>query len=479
MKKRMFRLSVALLAMLLVLPMAVACRTKTEEGTSDGATTPADTTPATPWKDILLERASEFNEDYTTLRLMTIDGEFNYNAESISGEDKAQYKRDMTLYETYGFDIEISHFPMGSEYATINNMKTMGGEIPHMLIGASAAIMSVAIEGSLQNLNDINTLDFESGYWVDSYVNNCAWDGRIYCTPTYSSRLFYHGPMAIMYNTAIANQLQLPNLYDLVDGGNWTLEKLAEYAALGHTIDGSTGETNGYGLCALKGNGLLLGLYGAIGGTYSTMDDEGNIDVDFSGTDANAKLKKIADLVHSEYAHLENWKDDVGSFSSGKDLFWYTTTGNFFDGKITGNENLKYGVLPLPKLDAQQSNYITTVNSTSNFFACAIKNWQGKDLSFVGYIMELYNYLSWDILRPAKFDTLMKYQVAQSGNDLRMLELIFDTLYYDHNMVYNFGNTLYDLGWAIADNNTENFTSTFGAKYRSKIAEDIQKYLGL
>ena len=74
MKKTMIRLSVALLALLLALPMAVACQTKTNEGASDEATTPVDTTPATPWKDVLLERASEYNEDYTTLRLMTIDG---------------------------------------------------------------------------------------------------------------------------------------------------------------------------------------------------------------------------------------------------------------------------------------------------------------------------------------------------------------------------------------------------------------------
>ena len=486
MKTTTLRITLVLLALLLALPMAIACQKEpdTQEGTdvdsSNGQTAgQEEEITKTPWEDVLKEQAPSFNNNYPTLRLLTIDSEFNYSADSISGEDQAQHKRDNVLYETYGFEVEISHTTMGGIQKTIENLGLTGGAVPHMVIASASSLMPIAIAGTLQNLNAVDTIDFSSGYWVDTYTNNCAWDGKLYVAPTYSSRLFYHGPMALMYNTEIAKELQINDLYNLVDSGNWTLEKLGEYAAMAHLTDGSTGETTRYGLNALSGNGLLCGLYGAIGGTFSTMDADGNIQVDFSGADVNARLKAISNILHAEYAHVETWNDDIASFADGKDLFWYSSTGNFFSGKITGNQNLKYGVLPLPKYNTEQTDYITTVNTTSNFFTCIIKNWSGEDLRFAGYITELYNYLSYKILRPAKFDILMKYQVAQSGDDLRMIEIIFDTLYYDHNAVYRFAGTTTAMGNALASNETDNFTSTFNEKFRSKIAEAIGQYLGL
>lgn len=467
------RICISLLSGVLLLS-AVSCGKKEQE--QPKATETKEQIPETrePTYEDQLSEQFDFKQD--TFRVLMLEGEIFEQKVTGDQEKDAIYSRDLAIYEKFGVNVVYEPMPMNAVVPTIEKYCMGGGDGDKPLncvITSASALATCSQRGYLTNLTDVPTLSFQSGYWVDDYTQNCSYQSALYFAPTYASRLLYHAPHAVMFNARIAQDYdEIGNLYQCVRDDNWTLETMKEYSLLATKTDDTTGETSQYGICALST--AMYALYGGAGGTYSSLNEKGKIEVALGGEATVNILDKIIGTFRAPSTQLVEFKDAIASFTQEKALFWFSMTGFFFDAAVR-NVNFDYGILPLPKLDSNQTKYISPVNPTSNYCVGMLKGQSDEDVRYSGMMIEIYNYEGYEILRPVKYDTIFRYQVAKDPEALEMLDLIFRNLYFDHNLMFNFGKSRNLLNDTMLSGTTTSYTSSY-KKIVGEIEADIENY---
>ena len=89
-----------------------------------------------------------------------------------------------------------------------------------------------------------------------------------------------------------------------------------------------------------------------------------------------------------------------------------------------------YGIVPVPKYDESQPEYLSFVNGASPFVMLAQTE---KDPEFVGTILEAMAAYNYDNITPKMFEIVTKLQSARDPDSSRMVDYII------RNRVYDFG----------------------------------------
>ena len=113
-----------------------------------------------------------------------------------------------------------------------------------------------------------------------------------------------------------------------------------------------------------------------------------------------------------------------------------------------------YGILPMPKYDAAQQNYLTTLIDEVSMFG-VMRPVPEDELEFVGILFTALNAESYREVYPVYYDVALKNKYSEDPETAKMIDLIMD------------GRT-FDLGF------------TFGVSYLSRfpycIRDLVQKY---
>ena len=93
-------------------------------------------------------------------------------------------------------------------------------------------------------------------------------------------------------------------------------------------------------------------------------------------------------------------------------------------------KNMKsdYGIVPLPKYDAEQSEYYSNIDSNFSWLTIPVTN---QRMDFISCVLEYMAYASTDTVNYAFYDKVMKGQRASDPDTTRMLEMIRGTMLYD------------------------------------------------
>ena len=150
----------------------------------------------------------------------------------------------------------------------------------------------------------------------------------------------------------------------------------------------------------------------------------------------------------------------MGTFKSGRALF-YTEVVQYIVALGKEMES-DFGVLPVPKYNKQQEDYITWTNgicSTSSVTKAV------KDLDKLGTTLEILAIMSYQRVTPAFYDTVLQRKSVRDEESQGMLDIIFKTRTYDLCMYYNLG--LEPLFKTCVNDNKANFSSNYSKKERS------------
>ena len=146
-------------------------------------------------------------------------------------------------------------------------------------------------------------------------------------------------------------------------------------------------------------------------------------------------------------------------FKSGRGLFYGEVVQYIVHlGKEMETD---FGVLPVPKYNEKQEDYITWTNgicSTSSITKAA------QNLERLGPTIEILAILSYQRVTPAFYDTVLQRKSVRDEESQGMLDIIFKTRTYDLSMYYNLG--LEPLFKACVNDNKPNFSSTYAKASR-------------
>ncbi|MBE6560767.1 MAG: hypothetical protein E7662_06550 [Ruminococcaceae bacterium] len=471
-----------LLAVLMLLPLASCAQNPgSTAGTEDTA---AETTaaPEPYYLDVLSDK--KFDGVTFTMVGESTDQRPNFCQEEQIGQtiNDAIYDRQLKLETRYGVNIDYATQSSRKKCTTaVNQMVQAEDDTFDLVFNAmtGGGMNSLATAGSLTELTTLPHLDFTRSHWAQTFIENMKLNGKLLFAAGGSSPSYYLSAMVMLYNVDEANNRRLPNLYELVSTGKWTIDKMGEL------INQSLTDVNGDGVYTSNEDfyGVVQtiecarGYFVAGGGKMTEKTADGSFTLNLNSASNTAIMDKLRAIIgtnpaaytidHS--AHIndnpDNTKYKLKVFTSGHAMF--AATAMMFANQELRDMNGTYGVLPVPKLDENQKDYITASNP---FAPCGngIPR-SATDVEMSALIMEAMAFLGEEILRPAIYNVTLHGKLAQDKESSAMLDIIYNDIYYDFNFCFDFGSTATVLRYYItADDTVElmngaNFSSAYAA----------------
>lgn len=178
-------------------------------------------------------------------------------------------------------------------------------------------------------------------------------------------------------------------------------------------------------------------LFVAAGGQPILRAEDGsfvlNLGSEHSSTVMDALRAVFADRTTS--IQQENAQFKIKEFTTGHTMF--AMTAMMFGNMELRDMEAMYGVLPMPKLNEEQQDYITCGNPFAPCGMCIPRS--ASDAEMSALIAEAMGFLGEEILRPAVYDITIHGKLAQDKQSSDMLEIIYRDIYFDFWAAYEFG----------------------------------------
>ena len=354
-------------------------------------------------------------------------------SDEINGEliNDAVYTRAENIKERFGVEIQV----MDISYTQIINATT-GGERPYDIGTATLSeIINVLTKGAAADLHTVESVDLEKPWWDQNANDKFAVQDKLYYT---FSDFFITGidnTRACFFNKDLATDLNLGDLYALVDPGKWTIDVMQEMCKQAFVDKDGNGKAS---------QGDQVGVAEAATQFYEAVITACDMEPTkqgadhlpyYPGNDDTERFSEvylhILDLFTSDNSYLVIGNTDaLNMFTSGSALFiLYTLTQC---PAMRKNTELNFGILPCPKYNEEQERYM---NVSPNGDALFIIPGPTEDVEFSGVMCEAAayyssSYYSDSALMPAYFDLCLTTRNAPDVDSSKNLQIIHDNIAY-------------------------------------------------
>ena len=266
--KRMLSL---LLAMLLLTASVAACGKSSDgqdqttsavsdqPGTSSAEDSAAVTEPVETVAPELRDDLPEVNFNNETFTVLIREStKHEMLSEEITGDlvGDAVYQRDMKVEERFGVNIEVLTEPGDwgnrTEFTNRVSNSILGGDHEFDLVMThNTYLCTMPTRGLAYDMTGLDALDFTKKWWCAEYMSNAEIDGAVYTAAGDIAVTVYEYLEGVFFNKKIADENGITGLYETVQAGTWTFDKMMEYALrVGSDLngDGKYDETDLYGL---------------------------------------------------------------------------------------------------------------------------------------------------------------------------------------------------------------------------------------
>lgn len=313
-----------------------------------------------------------------------LDGEENGSALS-----REKYFRNKRVEDT--FNVKLSKKVLDREglYDELWGACTADTYFADLLMIPQDMVASLAVSGLLFNLNSLPFSDFESDFNIDSGVEAGMANSTGWAVAGWST-LDPDMLPAVFFNKELIKSTGLEDPYKLVKEGRWTWDVFFKYASALSDVDGvysygaqNTATTLADIIYFSEGNRFVsagLGNYPAI-----AMD-----------ADSLSHTVETLRRVYDDPKKISNPFDAVSLFASGSSAFLIDRLATM---RTISNSAAVWGILPMPKKDAEQESYISLVPSEGLMLAVpantlgaerASKIISGLNICSLGCIVDSY-----------------------------------------------------------------------------------------
>ncbi len=437
----------AALALIITASAAAACGESADQAadTTVMQTDPAPETEAETTADHL----SELPDDDQGGRTFTIVAQhtserFNFPYEEKTGDviNDSILERDNAVEERLNIVINRIGYEDRGKLKTEVQKTILAGDSAYDLIitSMSDGINTLGPAGTLYDLNGLPYVDLTAEWWNRSIHEDMQLLGHQLFTTGAISPCYYLTPIVMIFNKRLAEDYGFTDLYGAVYDGQWYFDKFISMVdGISYDLD-SNGKMDyedfyGFSSDTTLGNALYatagLAPVKSEGGVYTLdIDSQRSIDV----------IMKYAGVFSdkTKYIIQESGSDKVTNvFKTGRAVF---SALNIYGFAVPYRDmDDDYGVLPLPKYNESDADYLVTCNTwLPTGVAVPITC---TDPEFVGLVMETLAYTSYLTVGPAVYETALRGKATRDSESYEMLEFIFRSIVFDFNTVFNFGGS--------------------------------------
>ena len=442
------------------------------------------------------EKETDENGAYKTIEKEKYGREFvfylredwteQFVAEAYTGEllGDAIYERNITVAN----DFDVTYQYHTGTVDQINNdlrLQVSGGLDEFDLYESHLASFSACAQnGYCYNMASVDTLNLDAEWWDQACVENLSIDGKTYMiTGDINPKTMLTSSCMVVNKKLLENQKKNVNdLYELADNGDWTLDALYEYSKdVTMDLDGDDAinfKDDLYGFVGWSADASYALFYGA-GGRFVTVTD-GTPELSYSVENITNIFEKIYKVVVAQQGYYAvdpaESSEPYNVFIAGRALFSDVNLRKLDSMGITEMSD-PYGILPCPKYDVNQPEYLGFINGSVPMVMVANNN---KDIDFVGHILDAMAAFNYDKVTPILFEVSTKLQAAQDPDSAAMVDYIIRNHIYDLAYFGDFGlpglvhNALSDKQSSIAS--TLKTQEKIASKTLSKIITDYNRH---
>ena len=453
-----------LLALLMAATVLSACAQDSAPSTDTTASptvttaTPADTTAPEP-AETEYDRSkhpdnlpADLNFGGTEITIAHRGGtdEKELSVTEISGDnvDDAIYTRNLKVSERLGVTFRFVPFGTVTNQqmpdAVVNGILANADEY-EMVVWAQYAMLTHATKPLFYNMVDAPYLDFDQPWWNTDLMNavHPAPEKILYFLTSDFNLNALKVTGSVFFNQQMYTDLygSPEELYQMVLDGKWTIDKLHELVENAYVdLNGNqtADDEDRYGLAAGTTASTEMYAY-PLGFETIRPDDTGTMKVVVNSEQNINITEKLHKLYYNNTGmrlgindtYIFNSDGLSKDFMAGKLLFmaiWLKTCEYLRDMETP------YGIIPYPKYDENQENYMSLVQDTASTTMIPITTTQIEATCAVLEALSAENYRT---VIPQYYEVALKVKYARDNQSSQMIDIIHDTAMTDFGYAYN------------------------------------------
>ena len=432
---------------------AVACADTTPENTPETtvadvggesvpAATEAETTEVNA-ENILGHR--DFGGETLTFYSRKYNGEWSSDliAEQEDGTvlNDAIYKRNAKLSTIYSINFE--QIESGKRDCLDDFTKVLNSgdnEFQAAYLGLSDAA-TAAQRGLLLDMTALDNINLEGEWWTQSL--NKAWsigNSQYFATGAITT-VDDRAIRTMFFNKDIVAEHSLKTVYDLVYDNEWVYEKFFEYVEIAKKDDGDgkPGLNDTYGACAQSTFGFMMTM---ASGEMLASKDADDLPIIAAKETATRFIDVVTYLTEkisgNEGIYLGDDAIIRDIFGNGQSLFYAEVLTHAQTMRV--NYDLNFGIIPMPKYNAEQENYYQYSTGRNTTVICFPHTLKGDALDMGTFMVEAMAVESVNTVKPAYYEICLKGRYADDAESAAMLDIITTSVATDYAEIYAWGS---------------------------------------
>ena len=350
----------------------------------------------------------------------------------------------------YGVTINGEVIESHQVYDRVVNMVLAGVYEYDLIFANSRTAQNLLSNGLLTDLNSVSTIHLEQPWWDQNAVKELSIGGKLFWICGDINTQDNMSTMCVLFNKDLKEELEIQtDFYRLVKEGLWNMDTFMEIC------QGVTEDLNGDGLdehdrWAVGTEKFHIYTHLAGGGIpiagKAESDDLPYLTLDM-GTDSTYKgLQKILGFYNGnevmvanggKYNHYANpWEATVmKAFTEGRELFYICSINQVIPFRNMEDE---FGILPIPKLYAEQDRYYST--ASPDYSSYMMIPYGVPEVEELGVVVEALAMNSRQWVTGEFYEVLLRFRDARDEDSREMLDIIFENRFFDLGLSYNWGN---------------------------------------
>ena len=383
---------------------------------------------------------------YTSINVASGVGNSNYLIEGPEEEtgdlvSDSAFFRNRSVEEILNVDLVFTQVDLDYTAcgADLSKIIMAGDDVYDIAINDLFPMANLSLEGNFLNIADAPHVDFNKTYWYKNYMEQLSLDGGAHqyimagdffidILRSAHALYFNKSMLASMYDDGDV-------LYNEVLNGTWTYEKMLSYTEECYQDLNGNGQIDNqdqFGFVVMQVWGPSIPFMVAADLEYVNQNSDGTLSLAMNNERSVRLLEVLNDIFYSAgtgnaeqiYADSTTKDQDITNlFKSGRALILgYNRLGSFDDLRDMEDE---VGILPYPKFDETQKDYISSSHDTTEIGVIPITN---SKFDTTCAVLEVLMRETQKIVLPAYYETGLKVKYSRDDLSSQMIDIIHDNI---------------------------------------------------
>ncbi len=403
------------------------------------------------------------------------DTEFCIDEELINKGDlirDAMASRDEAVENRFNVDVTVAYQGTYEEVTEWVSKTVLSGADEFELFSShSASAGGLVLKNLFLNWYDIPNVDFSKPWWSSCCSDELTYDGKCILAVSDFNYSAIWGARCLIFNKNLANSYDLGNLYETVLDGDWTFDLFTEMVKdiyIDEDGDGNKSDGDFFGFAQSHEYQCATSAWlWAFDNPTMAKNADGVPEIAIKTEKINNIVSSLYDLVYNTNGVHYRPDNEPGQgmdiFLAKRAVFTVACVGSPVNEDLRNFDD-EYGLLPLPKWDENQKDYLTMTDGEHTVMAVPKTV---KDTEFVGTITEALSAESYKKVIPTLYEIALKTRYLRDNESKEVLDIVLDGRVYDFGYIYGgFEGFGFTIGALLMEANP-NFESFYTKKFKT------------